>query len=147
MTHPALARIERANQTDALTHGFRVDSVDRDTFLAAFFTARLDPKIKAATSADVAERTGIYRLATAYGKVVGGYAVQVNSDFRLELCNLWGSGYGSRLVGDALHNGAEVLDCFDGFLPEFYARHGFVETSREPNWTPGEPDVVYMAAS
>lgn len=146
-THPALARIERANQTDALTHGFRIIAVSREEFLAAYYAARRDPQVRAATSAEVANRTGLYRLAYAYGEVVGGYANQVNADFRVELCHLWGAGYGGRLVGDALHNGAEVLDCFDGFLPEFYARHGFVETSREPNWTPGAPDVVYMAAS
>lgn len=148
MTHPALARIQRANQVDALTHGFRVRSVTREEFIREFTAARLtNPEVRAATSAEVLERTGMYRLATAYGQVVGGYAVQVNADFRIELCNLWGPGYGSRLVNDALHNGAEVLDCFDGFLPEFYARHGFVETGREPNWTPGEPDVVYMSVA
>src|SRR5690242_5796613 len=37
-----------------------------------------------------------------------------------------------------------TLDCFDGYLPSLYARHGFVETDREPNWTPGGPDVVFM---
>ena len=147
-THPALARIARANEVDEMTHGFRVQSVDRETFVREFVAARLSsPEVRSATSAEVADRTGMYRLATEYGRVVGGYAVQVNSDFRIELCNLWGPGYGSRLVSDALHNGAEVLDCFDGFLPEFYARHGFHETAREPNWTQGAPDVVYMAAS
>lgn len=147
-THPALARIARANEVDEMTHGFRVISVDRETFVREFVAARLtNPEIRNATSAEVADRTGMYRLAIEYGRVVGGYAVQVNSDFRIELCNLWGPGYGSQLVSDALHNGAEVLDCFDGFLPEFYARHGFVEVTREPNWTPGGPDVVYMAAS
>ena len=131
-----------------VTELFHVASVDRETFTRAFYAARLaDDNIREATSVEVAERTGMYRLAYAHGQVVGGYAVQVNADFRIELCNLWGPGYGSRLVSDALDNGAEVLDCFDGFLPEFYARHGFVETSREPNWTPGAPDVVYMAAS
>lgn len=148
MTHPAHLRIARANEVDEITHGFRVQSVDRETFVREFVAARLtNPEVRSATSAEVADRTGMYRLATEYGRVVGGYAVQVNDDFRIELCNLWGPGYGSRLVSDALHNGAEVLDCFDGFLPEFYARHGFHETSREPNWTPGEPDVVFMAAS
>ena len=147
-THPAHLRIARANQVDELTHGFRVISVDRETFVREFVAARLtNPEIRNATSADVADRTGMYRLAIEYGRVVGGYAVQVNAEFKIELCNLWGPGYGSRLVGDALHNGAEVLDCFDGFLPEFYARHGFVEVTREPNWTPGGPDVVFMAAS
>lgn len=124
-----------------------MSSVDRETFCALFAVARLDETVRDATSPDVAARTGMYRVAISDDLVVGGYALQVNSDFRIELCNLWGPGYGSRLVSDALHNGAEVLDCFDGFLPEFYARHGFHETAREPNWTQGAPDVVYMAAS
>ncbi|WDS51795.1 acetyltransferase [Streptomyces phage Triumph] len=55
-------------------------------------------------------------------------------------------GRGEDLVWDAVtHKGATKLDCFDGFLPEFYKRFGFVETERVPNWTPGEPDVVFMA--
>jgi len=54
-------------------------------------------------------------------------------------------GAGDVIMRDALAAGAVRLDCFDGYLPAFYARHGFRETSREPNWTPGGPDVVYMA--
>lgn len=53
-------------------------------------------------------------------------------------------GRGSALVTKAVEEGARNLDCFDGYLPELYARHGFVETRREANWTPGEPDVVFM---
>ncbi|AXQ61131.1 acetyltransferase [Streptomyces phage Hank144] len=55
-------------------------------------------------------------------------------------------GRGEDLVWDAiLHHGATKLDCFDGFLPDYYKRFGFVETERVPNWTPGEPDVVFMS--
>jgi hypothetical protein len=43
-----------------------------------------------------------------------------------------------------LHHGADRLDCFDGFLPEYYKQFGFTEYERVPNWTPGEPDVVFM---
>ena len=39
---------------------------------------------------------------------------------------------------------ARTLDCFDGFLPDFYAEFGFVEYKREPNWDPKGADVVYM---
>lgn len=53
-------------------------------------------------------------------------------------------GRGAELVAAAIDAGASRLDCFGGYLVELYARHGFVETAREPNWTPGEPDVVYM---
>ena len=44
----------------------------------------------------------------------------------------------------AIASGARTLDCFDDFLPGFYARFGFVEVRRESNWTPGKEDVVYM---
>ncbi|MFG2923903.1 hypothetical protein ACGFYA_20645 [Streptomyces sp. NPDC048305] len=55
-------------------------------------------------------------------------------------------GRGESLVWDAVnHKGATKLDCFDGFLPEYYKRFGFIETERVSNWTPGEPDVVFMA--
>lgn len=56
-------------------------------------------------------------------------------------------GRGASLMSDALADGATSLDCFDGFLVGFYARFGFVETRREPNWVEGEPDVVFMALS
>jgi hypothetical protein len=57
-------------------------------------------------------------------------------------------GRGDDLVQDAVtHKGATRLDCFDGYLPEFYKRHGFIETERVANWTAGEPDVVFMAVS
>lgn len=55
-------------------------------------------------------------------------------------------GRGTDMVWDAvLHKGATKLDCFDGFLPDYYKQFGFVETERVANWTPGEPDVVFMA--
>jgi hypothetical protein len=43
------------------------------------------------------------------------------------------------------HKGASKLDCFDGFLPEYYKQFGFLETERVANWTAGEPDVVFMS--
>lgn len=55
-------------------------------------------------------------------------------------------GRGTDLVWTAvLHKGASKLDCFDGFLPDYYKQFGFQETERVANWTPGEPDVVFMA--
>lgn len=54
-------------------------------------------------------------------------------------------GRGERLIGEAVAlDGARKLDCFDGFLPDYYKQFGFVEYMREPNWTEGGPDVVYM---
>lgn len=54
-------------------------------------------------------------------------------------------GRGDALVAAAVERGATALDCFDGYLPALYARHGFVITRREANWTPGGPDVVWMS--
>ncbi|MFE7463089.1 hypothetical protein ACFU6R_03155 [Streptomyces sp. NPDC057499] len=54
-------------------------------------------------------------------------------------------GRGEVLVNAAIREGARLLDCFDGFLPSYYAGYGFRETERSANWTPGEPDVVFMA--
>ena len=51
---------------------------------------------------------------------------------------------GAESMRVALLFGGTKLDCFDGFLPKFYSQFGFVEYKREPNWTPGGPDVVYM---
>lgn len=64
-----------------------------------------------------------------------------------EIVGLWSAarGRGDDLVRTALAAGGTRLDCFDGYLPALYARHGFAETAREPNWTPGGPDVVWMA--
>lgn len=53
-------------------------------------------------------------------------------------------GFGDYLVRTAIRKGARHLNCFDGYLVKFYKRNGFVVMKREPNWTKGEPDVVYM---
>jgi hypothetical protein len=72
-----------------------------------------------------------------------GYAVKASG----ELVGVFSTikGRGDAIVADAIVNGANALDCFDGYLPSFYARHGFVETARAANWTAGAPDVVFMA--
>lgn len=55
------------------------------------------------------------------------------------------SGRGRMMVEEAIYlDGASKLDCFDGFLPDYYTQFGFVEYMREANWTEGGPDVVYM---
>ncbi|MFJ3775240.1 hypothetical protein ACIPX0_26440 [Streptomyces sp. NPDC090075] len=54
-------------------------------------------------------------------------------------------GRGGDLVEAAITQGGRKLDCFDGFLPDYYRQFGFVETERVANWTAGEPDVVFMA--
>jgi len=63
-----------------------------------------------------------------------------------ELTNVFStvSGRGDELVAAAIAAGATHLDCFEGYLTALYGRHGFVETAREANWTPGGPAVVWM---
>lgn len=55
-------------------------------------------------------------------------------------------GKGDALMAAAKDAGAKFGNCFDGYLVEFYKRHGWHETGREANWTPGGPDVVFLEA-
>jgi hypothetical protein len=70
-----------------------------------------------------------------------GFAVRLGG----EIANLFSrTHHGDEMVEAAIRHGGTHLDCFDGYLVKFYSKHGFVEVKREPNWTPGEPDVVWM---
>jgi len=51
---------------------------------------------------------------------------------------------GRAAIKAAMKLGAYKLDCFAGYLSELYAKFGFEVVRREPNWTPGGPDVVWM---
>lgn len=86
-----------------------------------------------------------YYLSTWAWKTrgVAGYAIRPDGDLVFVFATRPGSG--AEIVAHAVASGAETLDCFDGYLPTLYARHGFVEYAREANWTPGGPDVVFMA--
>ena len=116
-----------------------------DTFEYVFNQARIEnPRIAESCSApEDIERDGSTYFVS--DDLSTGYIIREDG----ELCFLWSAekGRGNLTVVDAIENGATHLDCFDGYLVELYARHGFVETRREANWTPGEPDVVYMARS
>lgn len=74
---------------------------------------------------------------------LSGYAIKPDG----ELVSVFSAakGRGNDIVSHAIENGATKLDNFDGHLTDLYKRHGFEEYRREPNYTPGEPDVVYMA--
>ena len=76
-----------------------------------------------------------------------GYAIKPNGELVSVFNNSSTKGLGSQIVKHAIGNGATHLDCFDGFLVELYSKHGFTEVDREPNWTAGEPDVVWMELS
>ena len=87
-----------------------------------------------------------------------GVAVKPDGD----IVSVFSSGGAGRAVMElAVAAGGTKLDAFETILPEFYAAHGFVATSRlswdgdqaPPNWDKdafaefngGEPDVVFMA--
>lgn len=78
-----------------------------------------------------------------------GYTITnwINDHDRYNLGTVFSSekGRGKELVRSAVNNRANSLDCFDGYLVEFYKDLGFIEYKREANWTEGEPDVVFMA--
>lgn len=80
-------------------------------------------------------------MLNPHGATVGGYVV-LHGELKALWCNL--PGYGHWLVQHAKLDGAKRLTCFDGYLVGLYSQFGFKVVTREPNWTPGEPDVVRM---
>jgi len=80
-------------------------------------------------------------LAMEGNTVTGGFGV-LNG----ELIGLfaWPGTWGVWLLHRAMGEGATRLNCFDGFLPEYYAKYGWREVRREPNYEAGGPDVIYM---
>lgn len=122
--------------------------VPRHNFAIAYHAARWEsPVVRDATSpveevCDGRYTRTLYCLAEDW---MSGFAIRPGDEGN-ELIGVFSlvKGRGSRLIEAALDMGAERLDCFDGFLVDFYQRHGFVETERVPNWTEGEPDVVFM---
>lgn len=119
----------------------KLDNVDHSIFELAIADARQASRtIRDATSpSDEYPRFGAdYYLTpdrlSGYG-VVRGTLIGLFSLVR---------GRGNALVAQAIADGATSLDCFDGFLPTFYARHGFIEVGRELNWNENGPDIVYM---
>jgi hypothetical protein len=73
-----------------------------------------------------------------------GAAVTPTGEIQSVFNNSGIKGAGGAAIEHAKLQGGSRLDAFDGKLPSIYAKHGFVVEKREPNWTPGGPDVVYM---
>lgn len=83
-----------------------------------------------------------------------GYAISPEGDLQ-NVFNNNGQGAGAEAICDAIARGATTLDCFDGFLPMYYAKFGF-EKVREISWDDqyapdgwdygrlGRPNVVFM---
>lgn len=90
-----------------------------------------DPDDMPATARYVLSEDGL----SGYGVTMAGTLIGLFSRVK---------GRGDELVTNAKGDGAKLLDCFDGYLTTLYARHGFTEYDRKPNWQAGAPDVVYM---
>lgn len=84
---------------------------------------------------------GVFVLVKQDAKTVGGYAV-ISGELMGLWCNVPGSG--DWLVRNAVRDGADRLDCFDGYLTKLYGRAGFKVILREPNYVEGGQDVVWM---
>jgi len=121
---------------------FTIYPCGRSRYVAALQAARdQSGPIRRATSPIEEMPTDADYFLSLDGK--SGYGVTMNG----ELVGLFSlvPGRGKDMVQEAIDmDGARRLDCFDGFLPEYYKQFGFVEYMREANWTPGGPDVVYM---
>ena len=112
-------------------------------FIAALNKAQSASKqIKAATTPanDLSDSNGTNYYLSNTGNM--GFCVSSTGELT-SVYSLY-KGMGDTILKYAVKAGAMHLDCFDGYLPTFYARHGFKEVRREANWTEGEPDVVYM---
>ncbi|WP_394615896.1 hypothetical protein JNUCC0626_40200 [Lentzea sp. JNUCC 0626] len=121
---------------------FYLHEVSADTYRDALAVAR-DQSVRVADATSSPEEmpdNAVYYLAD---DLTSGFGVSSDAD----LIGLFSTtkGRGQHLVNEAIGLGARTLDCFDGFLPDYYESFGFAETKREPNWAPGGPDVVYMA--
>lgn len=115
-------------------------------FRTTFEAARADrPNIAAATSeydtTPAARGTRYYQASNGYDH--WGYAIRADGELVYVFSTV--KGKGDDIVASAILNGAVYLDCFDGHLTSLYGRHGFEVVDRVANWTPGQPDVVFMS--
>jgi hypothetical protein len=110
-------------------------------FARAFESARRDSELVKGATSPFSHVDGTIYVLTLDKR--SGFAVRPDGELVLVFSTV--KGRGSHLVEHARHLGATHLDCFDGYLVRFYAEHGFERVTSLPNWTPGEPDVVFMA--
>lgn len=111
-------------------------------YTAALSSARSQSSLIAAATSSPEEMPASYRYYLSEDGLSG---LGVAGDGTLVGVFSLIKGRGEDMIWEAiLHYGADRLDCFDGFLPDYYKRFGFAEYERVPNWTAGEPDVVFM---
>jgi hypothetical protein len=111
-------------------------------FRAALEVAQsVDHRIAMATTPAASLALGRADSAYVASDGLSGFAVRADG----ELVGVYSrvAGRGDALVASAIRRGARTLDHFSGFLDGFYEAHGFVVVRREPNWTTGQPDIVF----
>lgn len=107
------------------------------------FRATVEPLVKKYGLSDYrADEYKEFKTALTTTKDAG-YAIKPSGDL-VSVFNTDGKGNGVYAVIDAIENGAKKLDSYDGKLVDYYSQFGFEEYKREPNWTAGQPDVVYQ---
>ena len=113
------------------------------TFLSAIELARIESELVKINTSDLnyelLEGIDLYLsddLKSGFGiRTKNGELVNVFSTVKKR---------GNDLLKFAVLVGATCLDCFDGYLVDFYKKHNFVVYKTVPNWTQGEPSVIYM---
>ena len=127
------------------SHVYQVTKVTKSQFIEVYYHARkLSERIANATSsasevaASTVDSDGF--CLDCNGRY--GFIVKANGELIALFSML--KGIGQTLVKFAIERGAKSLDCFDGYLVEFYSKAGFMEVYREPNWNEGGADVVFM---
>lgn len=118
-------------------------AVDRSTFAAAISAA--SPYRKGnSTVADMLGEVpddGVFVLS--HDRLTG-FAVAEGDELRC-LFNVGPAGRGGEACDLAKDLGARRLDCFEGFLVDFYAAHGWTVYCTEDNWDgPEFPKVAFM---
>lgn len=120
-----------------------VSMVKPTYFRQQYDRARADStQIAAATSQYDGQRGTTY-FHWSDGVSHAGFAIR--ADGELVYVFSTARGMGDALVKAAIARGATHLDCFDGYLVSLYSRNGFQRVTSLPNWTEGEPDVVFMS--
>lgn len=119
--------------------------VSQHEFIREFQRTRTEhPLIWLNTSAAGEVAASLSEIGTCYLSADNKSGFAITAVGELVALHSTVGGRGSYLVGEAVALGATHLDCFDGYLPALYEKHGFVAYKTEPNWTEGQPDIVYM---
>lgn len=133
------------NNTDYQTGpAVRLNQVTSAHFAEVFGFVRNDSPVVREMTSTFDEIEGTRYFLGDQGRYANfGYAIRPDGELVYVFSEV--KGMGNHIMMDAVSKGAVYLDCFDGYLVTLYSRHGFRVVKRVENWTPGEPDVVYMS--